>query len=283
MRYAIKYYYGCKAMERASEIILKYEKVHKKLSYSIRDYSQGQRIVLDITGYNSETIIQDNLEIWKKALEGHKKMAIKMRDDQIDLIKDLVKIDMPYFLDTVVDNFEKLGAVAALQVSDVYVCNELGFSIKEVSAFCKSKGINVRVYPNIAQSSCEQFDTDSFKKFFIRPEDLCLYENYVDIIEFYVDSLDRQNVLYEIYKSGIWDDDLSILILGLKENIQNNTILPNFGATRLNCKKKCSIGQCATCDRVRDFLSIAERITESTNKIIEIRRKDESSDKDRHS
>lgn len=274
MKFAIKYYYGCKAMERASEIILRYEKPHKKLYSYTRNYTQGQRIVLDITRYDSETILEDNIDIWRKTILTHRKMAIKLNENQIYLMKDLAENNIPFFLDTIVDNFEKLSAVASLGVSDVYICNELGFSMKEVSLFCKANDINIRVYPNIAQSSCEQFPTDNLKKFFIRPEDLYLYEEYVDILEFYVDNLDRQNVLYEIYNEKRWPDDLSYIILGLNENISNAAIAPNFGEARLNCKKKCSIGLCATCDRVRDFTKIVETIEQHTNKKLEIRRND---------
>lgn len=272
MKFAIKFYNGCRVLNRASEIILRYDEIHKKLVSYVEEYTKGQRIVIDITNYNSETILEDNLNIWKATKEKHNKFAVKLNENQIPLMKELHQAGIDYFLDTKVDTLDKLHALYILGVSDVYICNELAFSLKDISKYCKERNINIRVYPNIAQSSCEQFEMDNFKKFFIRPEDVYLYEPYIDIFEFYTDRLDKQSVLYDIYKDEKWLGDLSQLILGLQENIVNTAILPDFAEARLNCRKRCNLGQCGTCDRIKDFLQIADRIKEQSGQEIEIRR-----------
>lgn len=272
MKYAIRFYNGCRVLNRASEIILRYDEIHHKLVSYVDEYTQGQRIVLDITGYDSETILEDNLNIWKQTKEKHRKLAVKLNESQIYLMEDLHKAEIDYFLDTKVDTLDKLYALSILGVSDVYICNELGFNLKDISKYCRNRNINIRVYPNIAQSSCEQFEIDNFKKFFIRPEDVYLYENYIDIFEFYTDRLDKQSVLYDIYKDEKWLGDLSQLILGLQENIVNTAILPDFAEARIGCRKRCVLEQCGICDRIKDFLQIADKIKEQSGQEIEIRR-----------
>jgi len=56
---------------------------------------------------------------------------------------------------------------------------------------------------------------DGFKQFFIRPEDVDIYGEYVDVIEFY-DSIEQQNVLYEVYfKDKEWNGKLREIIKGM--------------------------------------------------------------------
>ena len=66
-----------------------------------------------------------------------------------------------------------------------------------MAAAAHVKNIQIRVFPNVAQSRSE---IPAIKQFFIRPEDLNAYEPYVDIYEFYrVNSSINTDVLYEIY------------------------------------------------------------------------------------
>jgi hypothetical protein len=95
--------------------------------------------------------------------------------------------------------------------------------------------------------------------FFIRPEDLKYYENYIDIIEFF-GPLDRQDVLFKIYTDRKWLGDLGVLIIGLEESLKNTVFLECFGAVRSGCEKRCSYSKsCNICNR---FLSIDKTIEE---------------------
>lgn len=189
-----------------------------------------------------------------------------MNIEQLYLVEGIKDMGIDFFLDTKIDTLDKLLGVVNLGVSDVYICNELGFMLKDVSAFCHYRQIKVRVYPNVAQSSTD-LEIEPFKKFFIRPEDLHLYEDYVDIIEFYCKELDKQMTLYEIYhKDKSWNDDLSIIILGLDKNLINSSIPPIFGEVRLNCKKSCGLNRCDICGKTLSFLKMMKRVEEESGK-----------------
>lgn len=277
MKYAIKFYQNCRVLPQADEIILKYEEVHENLIDYIDNYSDEQRIVIDICGYDKENILKDNLSIWKAVSKKHENFAIKLNEYHIDIISKLQENNIKFFLDTRVDTIDKLCAVVFLGVSDVYICNELGFSLKSIAKFCHNRGVKIRVYPNIAQSSSNNEEINSFTKFYIRPNDVKVYEDYVDIFEFFTDvsSMDRQSVLFNIYKDEEWLGKLSDIILGIKEDIINESIFPAFAEARTDCNKKCIYEKCKLCDRILDFTKIVNTIKEESGQVLIVRRKDE--------
>ena len=90
-----------------------------------------------------------------------------------------------------------------------------------------------------------------YEEFFIRPEDVSFYEDYIDTIEFYKDDyyelLEKQNILYKIYNSGKWEGKLSDIIDGYTEDVLNTTVLPSFAKFRVDCQRRCDLGLCDSC------------------------------------
>jgi hypothetical protein len=123
------------------------------------------------------------------------------------------------------------------------------------------------------------------EKFFIRPDDVELYEDYVDTLEF-VGPGDRLSVLYEIYTSGKWLGDLKELIMGFKEELPfpNTGVAPYFGQQRIKCKHRCMINQCELCDEIRTVAEMMKdnglelRRTKEKDKVDEFKINEETSD-----
>lgn len=134
----------------------------------------------------------------------------------------------------------------------MYICEELGFSIEQVSKILHDNNVKVRVYPNICQSSFSS--TPSLKTFFIRPEDIIFYSIFVDVFELVTDQ-DRQSIIYKIYKQGKWFGDLKEIIPSFKDDLDNRYILNPFGFIRAKCKKKCMYapGSCTICEKFLDL------------------------------
>ena len=152
--------------------------------------------------------------------------------------------------------------MGSLGVSDVFVSGELGFDLERVKWYADLNNIKIRCYVNVSQSMWKA--GDGFKDFYIRPEDIDFYGNYIDTIEFY-NSVDNQNVLYEIYfKDKEWNGNLREIIKGLKLDINNYYILgPEFGRRRSQCNKDCIKGErCELCDRLAD---LAKSLEDSEN------------------
>ena len=244
MRYAIRYYRGCRVLDKANEIIIKYDKVDSALLNFVQKWKPNQRIVLDVTELDDEDILK-SIDIFKEAIKLHKQMAVMLTKDQI--YTDIAMNNIPFFFFNGVYNLDELVWQTNLGVSDIYITGDLGFWLKDIYEVYHDK-VNIRVVPNEVQSPSVDY-SDNFKKFFIRPEDVEMYEQYVDIFEF-GGSLKAQPALYDIYRDGRWMGDLSTIIIGLNESINTETIMPIFVA-RINCKKKCAFGKCHICDHIK--------------------------------
>lgn len=161
-----------------------------------------------------------------------------------------------------IDNWDELLGFCDLGVSDVFISGELGFDLKRVSEVVHEKGIQIRAYPNVCQSAWG-INEDGFKSFYIRPEDIDTYGQYIDIIEFQ-DFEGRQNILYETYfHSKEWNGNIQELIHGLKKRVNGYYILGSeFGNRRAKCQRKCLKGErgCHLCD---SLVELAETIEKS--------------------
>lgn len=172
--------------------------------------------------------------------------------------EDLQKIQIPFFFNTIATNWEILNEMLEIGVSDIYVGGILGFDLERVNKFIP-ENIQIRSYVNICQAEWD--NSKGFKAFYIRPEDLNYYANFIDVFEFFK-SEDIQNTLYEIYfQSKEWNGNLSEIIKGLKVNINNYYILgPEFARRRAQCRKKCIKGErCNLCDGLADLAKSLEQ------------------------
>ena len=118
--------------------------------------------------------------------------------------------------------------------------------LPKLQLFREIDGIKFRIFPDILQTPRRCASLPQVTNFFIRPEDVDLYEKYVDVIEiFRKDS--RQSVVYEIYKQGQWRGPLSDLIIDLTEEINGSSFIPDFGRARLGCGRRCAMTDCDIC------------------------------------
>lgn len=250
MKYSIRYYRGCSAMDDADEIIIKYTERNVNLIDFVQKNYVDKRIVVDISKLED---IDSNLDIFKVANDKHNNLAFLLNLDQIEKIIDFKNNGLKFFFIEGADNFDSFTGLINLGVSDIYIVNELCFSLKQISQFAKEKNVIIRVYPNIAQSSTV-LPVNGIKKFFIRPDDMYLYNEYIDICEFYC-PLSKQNIYYKIYKDQKWLGTLNELIYNLENDtiIDVTTIVPHFGEARTKCQKRCAYGDCSICDRVIDL------------------------------
>ena len=168
--------------------------------------------------------------------------------DYKDFLDKVKEIKCEWFTDTPVTDWDILHHYAALGVSDVYIAEALGFELPAVKKFCAARNLRIRVWPNVAQNSVKS--VRSLHSFFIRPEDLDLYEPYIDVIEFW-GPIEKQDVNIRIYRDlKKWDYNLAVLIIGLEPTV-SAAINSNFGATRLDCGKQClKDGYCYVCGHI---------------------------------
>lgn len=251
MKYCCKYFSGSTSLKESDEISIEYDKKSAKLIDFVNKYND-KTIVVSCLNCNFEDL-NNSFEIFEVVKDNIK---LLINYEQYITLPVNALDDFRFFFPNIIDTVDKLKFVCSIKVSDVYIGDSLGFQIKSIAPYLKNQNIEIRVIPNLNQEGTfagyENISSSGFTGFYIRPEDMALYEDFVDIYEFYA-TVDKQDVLYEIYKEEKWLGDLSDIIVNLGNNIDNKNIVPEFGKRRLNCGRKCVYDQCHACDIYTNF------------------------------
>lgn len=247
MKYCFTYQkHNLKLMKQADEILINYQPQDTTFEDFLELYKE-KRIIVNISPYH---LTQEEIEKLNAFYIKYNNFVLRLEKyekEKIDLLK------MPFFLTTLVDDWDTFHWLLSIGVSDIYIVNILGFYIKECSKLAHEKNIKIRVFPNIAQHHCH-FKTSSITDFFIRPDDLDLYEPYIDIFEFTCYNKEQEEALWKIYKDKTWFGKLNEIIIGLDSEIDNRAVLEIFGEKRLDCKKQCFyLENCSLCKIIEDL------------------------------
>lgn len=261
MNYCIRYNNKSQKLNEAAEISIKYDGQDITL-LEFMEANYLSRIILRVDDINDFIVNKE----WKKLNAIKKKFPhynfavcfCARQSGSRDFMKDIEELNCDWFTDYPIIDWDTLHFWAAVGVSDVYICEALGFELDRVAKFCHARKIKVRIYPNVAQHSIKILQP--LRSFFVRPEDVDFYEPYVDVMEFWCD-LEKQDVYFHIYKEQKhWPGDLSHIIIGL-ESVNNVLIKDNFAATRVSCAKDCLRGE--SCDLCGHVATLSRLVKES--------------------
>lgn len=258
MNYSIKYNKNFKYYDVLDEVIFNFNKYSDKIVEEIGNSKwKNMRVVLDITSCDDSQDILPALNMCKKK---HPNLVIKLMPSQKMQLKKIKENNFSFFFDTFVNTQDEVYGIIQKGASDIYITESLAFNIKTIGQFCKKKGVRVRVIPNIAQHSLGySSEIPDIYKFFIRPEDVKYYEPYVDTFELLTKE-NKTNVVFEVYKNEVWRGDLSLLIDGISDSINNQCLLPDFGQIRLNCEQICMYEQCNLCKKHQAVSKVLEEM-----------------------
>lgn len=267
MKYCIQYYKNFRHNDIIDEVILDYATYREGIIDKMinQGWKEEQRVIVDVC-LGGEPDIIPTLKMCQKV---HENFAVRLDMIQRSMVEGLREAGIPFFYVNFAKTPDEVYGMIQRGVSDVYITEFLGFSIEKIGKYCKTKGVNVRVIPNLAQYRTGfRSDIPDPYKFFVRPEDVKLYEPYADVFEI-ISSNDRLSVIYEIYRNGAWNGDLGQLIIGFDDPFPNAGIIPLFGEHRLNCGHKCMQEECSLCKQAKE---LSEKFVE--NKLEVIKEKD---------
>jgi hypothetical protein len=112
----------------------------------------------------------------------------------------------------------------------------------------KDKNKKIRTFCNVCQATWPE--EESLRTFFIRPEDIFLYNKYIDVVEFFEAEKDKNalNTLYNLYNKGErWAGPLKEIIKGFKGDTDSYYLFSRFGEKRIDCGKRCNVSNCSFC------------------------------------
>ena len=104
--------------------------------------------------------------------------------------------------------------------------------------------------------------------FWILPQHLYLYENYIDVIDLIDDNIVRETGLINAYTSTLpYNAHLSTLIQGLNSDIGAGFIDETFVNSRLNCGQYCmkNKNSCHRCDQYIKMYDVINLLKKNSN------------------
>ena len=176
----------------------------------------------------------------------------------LDYVEEFKKRNLPFFYDFPVSSYFELTGLQDLGVCEILIGMPLFFDLDRVKRF----NIPVRAVANKAYDRyiprkngiCGQW---------IRPEDVDIYERYINVIEFSYDTYAQAETLYHIYaENKNWPDDLNILIRDLNCPAGNdNRLVPRekLFPARLNCRQRCQWTSCHICETALNYRHVVEQ------------------------
>lgn len=230
---------------------IKYRPKIKELNDFIEAY-EGYRINLIFQeDFDREKDLRIIQALYEKFTNNKIVIRLEKYQKQLDLF--LTKEKILHYYNEYVSDIDRFNGFLNLNITDIIVTNNLMFNISFLSPKAKSKNILLRTFCNVAQTPWE--DTPALKTFFIRPEDMKIYQEYIDVFEFILPQKDvsRLNIFYKIFAiDQKWVGPLNEIIVGYDGTEENQYIIKQFAEKRVKCQKKCSYREnsCVLCDRI---------------------------------
>lgn len=242
--FCLQYYPHSPYLKDADELKIVYRSTDKTLVDFLKEY-KDKSIVIDIPE-NFDKVDAQLFKSLKTNFSNFKFIIHYENQVHIDLMREF---NLPFFFKNFATTIDQLYGFMSYNPTDIYVCEELGFFMDKVSAILHEKGIKVRVFPNICQSSFPE--TPSIQTFFIRPDDIPAYEDYVDVFELVGDK-ERQEVIFKVYKQHKWFGEVGEIIPTFKGHLDSRYLLNDFGVFRSRCGRRCMYkpNSCNICTRM---------------------------------
>ena len=264
MKYCLKYTNLCKNLSKVDEIQIQYIEDRGLLKFM--EKFAKQRIILAVGGELPESELNKLKAIHKQYPEY--RFAVGFKDKATCNYEGLVAAGIDFFIREPCQNWEYLTWLLKIGVSDVNLSGALAFEFPKVKYLLdrQDRKVNARITPNIVQSILPE--TDSLVKFYIRPEDMEIYEQYIDILEF--EGLEHQDTFLDIYQRKIFIGNLNQCIYNFSDKVDNKGLSTLFGERRVSCGQQClKGGRCRRCYDMKTIsVHIAEKVKEQIAKTI---------------
>ena len=261
MKYCIDFNKDSKILDKVDEINIQYDRIQDEnaLSQYCEEHKK-QRINVCIDDLESglkEGKIAAMLEYQDKHQDYNVYIRLDGKNEELGILLSKYP-NAKFYFSTKINDWDRVIGYIEYGVSDIYIVEGLGFELDKIAAIAHEKNVQIRVFPNVAQTTWN--DLDDLKKFWIRPDDIDFYSQYVDVCEFFGEN-EKNDILYNIYKKDKkWFGDLREIIIGLNTNIDGRYIVPRFVKKRVRCCREClKGGNCQMCEYIRDLSNNLEK------------------------
>jgi hypothetical protein len=164
-------------------------------------------------------------------------------------------------------DWEQFHILLKAGVSDINISGPLAFEMSKVKRVLEvlDRKVIIRATPNIVTNLNP--NTDPLIGFYIRPEDVEVYEDFIDVFEF--EGVKYQDTFFSIYaENKSFIGNLNQCIYNFQKPIDNKGLITLFGERRRDCGRQCLSG--GLCKRCYTLANLAKPMGErARDKIME--------------
>lgn len=166
-----------------------------------------------------------------------------------------------FFFDFHVPNLALFGTLIELGVSDIYLADDLWYSLKDVKEYCLEHNVRIRAILNKIPTI--SFDKGyNLKHIIFMPQHFNLWNQYIDVAEFDCGTpydWKKFETLYKIwFIDKDWDGGLQQINNDLKIAIPNQALLYDFIAYKIQCGLKCNKQKNTYCNKCEKNIRLGQ-------------------------
>lgn len=242
MKYCISGRQKKSVLRQADEIKMQYKDKDRLIDY-IEEFSD-KTFILSIPKEEQEL----DWELFKTYTE---KVNFILCIDNLHLAALCNLHNIKFYWNYPIFTWYELDGILKLNPCYLLLNAPLFFDLKKVK---EKTDIPIRAVPNLAYDAYIPRD-NGICGTWIRPEDIKIYEQYIDVFEFITDDLGKENTLLHIYKdNGAWPGNLNLLFTNFNINVDNRAILEDIAEKRIDCGQRCmSTSNCHYCETAIQF------------------------------
>lgn len=263
MKLALPFYFGIHIEEIADEFNVDFKKTSnaEKMIEFIETYPDKQINIhftdgVDFKRAKEFSKISDNVYI---CLDGQDFLATF----------ELFKNKIPFFFghNFLITSYTQLkDFVENIGVSAVYIGDDLVHNIEQVADYCHSHDIKIRLVANRIPSA-SSFKGINAISWFLIPEEVDYYQNFIDVIEFDCETPDGYDYVAAkalkkiFFEKKRWKAPLKEINKDLQSDILGSTFKSNSFTISANCKLGCMVHN-SHCNFCQSRYQLAEALQE---------------------
>ena len=262
MKYSLHARQPLAVLRKGDEIMVEYKDVDKIYDFIYEFENEPKDYVVRINLLDGP-IDWPKLEGLDRASNFRLTCAI---DDMVDLVPELKEEGLTkWYWSYPITTYYELEAIMAFEPTQLLLGAPLYFDLPEV----KKRGVPIRLVANRCYEGLLPHETGVCGTY-VRPEDVDIYDEYIDTLEFYISgpmdaALKKEHVLIDTYHQKNWPGNLNLLLTDLGENVDNRAIPEQFGEARIQCRQGCMRNsRCKLCKTLIKFAQTVDK-TKPTN------------------
>lgn len=259
MKYSLSSRQTAEYLNKCDEIKVKYR--DRDIIFDLIEKYPGKTI--NLVKDFSDTEIIDWKEIGKfiTLTQGNFILGVSFNDELLSCKKLAQEKNLKFYYTKPIKSYQELfDLVGYIRVSQVIVDAPLFFDLENVRRQFGHYDVSIRVCANSSRKNAE-LCTNGLYGAWIRPEDITMYDDLIDIVDFDFKELSEERALFRIYAEGQgWPSELGVIVSNLNYPFWNDGVSSAFTRNRISCRQKCMEGSsCQTCNR---FAMLSKPIAE---------------------